>query len=462
MSDDRIRLPWETEPGESGEIAHRAAEVASSPPPPPVPESTEIAPGAGIEPDLAEEIRGDRQSAAEPDVWQADQARTESPAHGRPSSDESLESPTAAKHASPDFRRPDDGLVERVKSAINRTTSRESEAEWLDRERPVGTYDSWLLNLRSTPDVGAVPDLEMPSEGADLAPEFVGDEIEFEPEGGVLTGPRPEVGAPRVAGGRILAATVAAILVLILVGAYGFISPAVRGAKYQRDLRARYDETSELRGKIDALLGASDASDLAAVASESRHLADSYAPYVRFVNTPPPSEGVISFTGRLEEAIAARSQMLRLNELLGPATDQIRMRSGYYETLAAIRDQMSIVAGAISEPGMEGDDAVLVIEGSVANANSFQATLASQRPPPGFEALNSATGAFLLDFIQVGRNYLLAVKKADSSAAGLKTQIVERSRGFGAVLSTPVGAGLTTAEVNELREREARVDIALN
>lgn len=487
MGNDRVKLPWEREESpaaskpsepESGDSHSDQPQVEGNTEPVPQPSSdpaaagwqvagaaTRDAPSTADPDDVPEPVAGKeaRLDREEPIVAKAVPRRAEA-GEGLPGDLPRSErsGPWAMEPASSG----QPTLVNRVRSAFGRNPPQETPDDWMQREKPVGTYDSWLFELTAAPPSTTTEPADVESPGNSVT-----SSVEFEPIGGeddetdavgVLAGPRSAVDVPRFAKGRIGLIAGAVAIALIAVGAYAYAYPEIRGRQYSSELSKAYGSTNDLREALPGYLDAELPRDLASEAVTSRRLADTFGPYSKTVNAPAPGAPAFAISSALSRARLARARLAELNESLGPATDQLRARSAYYEAIDAVRQQMNIASNVVQGGAFEGGDVTLILDGTVGNATSLDATLASQKPPVGFEEFNRKLDAFLRDYVQLGRSYALAIKRSDPAAESIKSQIQLKAREFDSVLKTPIGPGMSPADQARFEELQRAADSTLN
>lgn len=333
---------------------------------------------------------------------------------------------------------------------------------WLDDTPESRPIDSWIAELSST--YGENSEQFFVNHSSEPEIELV-DEVSTERDlaGALLEGPRGEVKVPGFSIARYV--TFAGIVTLLALGVtlYGFVVPTLRGNGYRNDLRNSFESTGELRNELRTILSPGQLPDEPGMAgTRYRTLADSYAPYSKAVNATPPRRPLFAFTESFERAMSARQALLALNDYLGPATEQVRMRGNYLDVIAAAQDQMSRARAVLTPEDPHGAESELIVEGAIANAASLRGVVATQKPPAGYEDLNRALLSKLSLFSETGKRYMLAIKTEDDLLAlQLRGELYSLVEGFDAVMATPVSAGLSDDDFGAIDRLSAEAEHAL-
>lgn len=458
MSDDRIKLPWESADatGDSSPSATGASTVedrdpyGASEPVESAAESREVSSTEEVVEPVAVETGPIEVEQPESDEPQLPQVSWSSGAISR------SERNTGSRGTGRGLR----GLWGRARSTVAGDTV-DDEDNWLNEPDEPREISGWLDELQVP---GGLPDVEeaypatssVQTEMSEMA------NLGSEEAAAVLSGPRAEVSVPRFSRTRVVAVAGTVLILGSLIALLTVLLPSIRGQRYRSDLRRAFSSTEELRGSLPGILAEGRIpEDLAASGSHFRDMANTYAPYAKEVSAPPPSKPLVSLSKSFSEAMAAREALLSLNDDLAPAVDQVRARGNYLDTLAAIADQMRIAQSVLGPDGDVESENVLILEATVANATSLNAVLGSLRPPVGYEAVHSKVTSQIAEYVRIGREYLLAVKKEDSGASSkYREDLLQSAKSFEANITEPIGQGVddsVLASIDRKSEEAARL-----
>lgn len=346
----------------------------------------------------------------------------------------------------------------RLKSRLRGEDRADGDEEWFAEVEHPREIGGWLNELHLAESPSDQP--EMYRGSSSITSDFAaGTEGEFDSSIDVLAGPRAEVVVPRISRGRVGVISAAALALALLVGVYAVLVPSINGRNYRSELRSAFSETGELRASLpDVLAGGTIPKDPGGAGMRYRELANSYSLYAKVVAAPPPTKPLVSLSSSMSDALGARESLLALNDSLGPAVEQVRSRGNYLDTIAAVADQMRIAQSVLVPDGQADAESILISEATVANATSLNAVLGTMRPPTGYEALHAKVLSQLGEYVRTGREYSLALKKADEGvAATLRESLYRSAKSFEDVIGEPVDQGIDSANLAaiEVKSEEA-------